>query len=84
MQHIIYCIIYVKVVVMCSVPTDRREGGGAMDKVRKILVYVCKDRAAPQRAQFVQVGADAVSDPQPPPKEQRGLGSCFFFMCFRV
>uniref|UniRef100_A0A3Q0SDU3 Nudix hydrolase domain-containing protein n=1 Tax=Amphilophus citrinellus TaxID=61819 RepID=A0A3Q0SDU3_AMPCI len=25
-----------------------------MDKVRKILVYVCKDRAAPQRAQFVQ------------------------------
>lgn len=25
-----------------------------MDKVRRILVYVCKDRAAPQRAQFVQ------------------------------
>ncbi|XP_030581904.1 nucleoside diphosphate-linked moiety X motif 17-like [Archocentrus centrarchus] len=25
-----------------------------MDKVRKILVYVCKDRATPQRAQFVQ------------------------------
>ncbi|XP_038595610.1 nucleoside diphosphate-linked moiety X motif 17-like [Micropterus salmoides] len=25
-----------------------------MDKVRRILVYVCKERAAPQRAQFVQ------------------------------
>ncbi|KAM9352783.1 nucleoside diphosphate-linked moiety X motif 17 [Symphorus nematophorus] len=25
-----------------------------MDKVRRILVFVCKDRAAPQRAQFVQ------------------------------
>ncbi|CAJ1061242.1 nucleoside diphosphate-linked moiety X motif 17 isoform X2 [Xyrichtys novacula] len=25
-----------------------------MDKVRRILVHVCKDRAAPQRAQFVQ------------------------------
>ncbi|XP_023126272.1 nucleoside diphosphate-linked moiety X motif 17 [Amphiprion ocellaris] len=25
-----------------------------MDKVRRILVYVCKDRAGPQRAQFVQ------------------------------
>ncbi|CAK6981943.1 nucleoside diphosphate-linked moiety X motif 17 [Scomber scombrus] len=25
-----------------------------MDKMRRILVYVCKDRAAPQRAQFVQ------------------------------
>ncbi|XP_040899411.1 nucleoside diphosphate-linked moiety X motif 17 isoform X2 [Toxotes jaculatrix] len=25
-----------------------------MDKVRRILVYICKDRAAPQRAQFVQ------------------------------
>ena len=26
-----------------------------MDKMRRILVYVCKDGAAPQRAQFVQV-----------------------------
>ncbi|KAG7999603.1 Nucleoside diphosphate-linked moiety X motif 17 [Nibea albiflora] len=26
-----------------------------MDKVRRILVHVCKDRAAPQRAQFIQV-----------------------------
>ncbi|XP_054453997.1 nucleoside diphosphate-linked moiety X motif 17-like [Anoplopoma fimbria] len=25
-----------------------------MDKVRRILVHICKDRAAPQRAQFVQ------------------------------
>ncbi|KAM9724076.1 nucleoside diphosphate-linked moiety X motif 17-like isoform 1-T1 [Menidia menidia] len=25
-----------------------------MDKVRRILVYVCKDGAAPQRAQFIQ------------------------------
>uniref|UniRef100_A0A3P8U3L1 m7GpppN-mRNA hydrolase NUDT17 n=1 Tax=Amphiprion percula TaxID=161767 RepID=A0A3P8U3L1_AMPPE len=36
-------------------PTDWRPvGGRIMDKVRRILVYVCKDRAAPQRAQFVQ------------------------------
>lgn len=28
--------------------------GVAMDKVRRILVYVCKERAAPRRAQFVQ------------------------------
>lgn len=35
--------------------------GVAMDKVRRILVYVCKERAAPRRAQFVQVGADVVS-----------------------
>ncbi|KAM7382801.1 hypothetical protein PAMP_002508 [Pampus punctatissimus] len=33
-----------------------------MDKVRRILVYVCKDRAAPQRAQFVQSVTDYFSD----------------------
>ncbi|KAI3360808.1 hypothetical protein L3Q82_012881, partial [Scortum barcoo] len=35
----------------------RRPAGelsGSMDKAKRILVYVCKDRAAPQRAQFVQ------------------------------
>lgn len=26
-----------------------------MDKVRRVLVYICKDRAVPHRAQFVQV-----------------------------
>ncbi|XP_070690835.1 nucleoside diphosphate-linked moiety X motif 17 [Pempheris klunzingeri] len=33
-----------------------------MDKVRRILVYVCKDRAAPQRAQFVQSVTGHFSD----------------------
>ncbi|XP_058504881.1 nucleoside diphosphate-linked moiety X motif 17 isoform X2 [Solea solea] len=33
-----------------------------MDKVRRILVYVCKDRASPQRAQFVQSVTGYFSD----------------------
>lgn len=33
-----------------------------MDKMRRILVYVCKDRAAPQRAQFVQSVTSHFSD----------------------
>nr|XP_046256198.1 nucleoside diphosphate-linked moiety X motif 17 [Scatophagus argus]XP_046256199.1 nucleoside diphosphate-linked moiety X motif 17 [Scatophagus argus]XP_046256200.1 nucleoside diphosphate-linked moiety X motif 17 [Scatophagus argus] len=33
-----------------------------MDKVRRILVYVCKERAAPQRAQFVQSVTGHFSD----------------------
>ncbi|XP_026227364.1 nucleoside diphosphate-linked moiety X motif 17 [Anabas testudineus] len=33
-----------------------------MDKVRRILVYVCKERAAPQRAQFVQSITGQFSD----------------------
>lgn len=28
-----------------------------MDKVRRILVYVCREGAAPQRAPFVQVSS---------------------------
>ncbi|XP_037836003.1 nucleoside diphosphate-linked moiety X motif 17 isoform X3 [Kryptolebias marmoratus] len=33
-----------------------------MEKVRRILVYVCKDRAAPQRAQFLQSVTGHFSD----------------------
>lgn len=33
-----------------------------MDRVRRILVYVCKDRAAPQQAQFVQSVTGLFSD----------------------
>nr|XP_043890540.1 nucleoside diphosphate-linked moiety X motif 17 isoform X1 [Solea senegalensis] len=45
-----------------------RRGGQAttgevkMDTVRRILVYVCKDRASPQRAQFVQSVTGYFSD----------------------
>ncbi|XP_076592649.1 m7GpppN-mRNA hydrolase NUDT17 isoform X3 [Chaetodon auriga] len=35
---------------------------GGMDKVRRVLVYVCKDRAAPQRAQFLQSVISHFSD----------------------
>ncbi|XP_041798827.1 nucleoside diphosphate-linked moiety X motif 17 isoform X2 [Chelmon rostratus] len=35
---------------------------GRMDKVRRILVHVCKERAAPRRAQFVQSVTGHFSD----------------------
>lgn len=40
---------------------EERKRGGMMDKMRRILVYVCKDGAAQQRAQFVQVSLNQLT-----------------------